>query len=52
MSPIHEAVLHALYRCEVTAEEHLAHLTGLPVDTVIRVLRDLEAEGFVQPESD
>jgi DNA-binding IclR family transcriptional regulator len=50
MSPLHQAVLEALYNCREASEEHLAHITGLPIDTIIRVLHDLEVEGFVQQD--
>src|SRR5262249_33470153 len=41
MSPTHQAVLEALYNCTEASEEHLAYITGLPIDTIIRVLHDL-----------
>jgi DNA-binding MarR family transcriptional regulator len=50
MSPMHRAVLEALYNCDEISEERLAVLTGLPVDTIVKVLHDLEAEGFVERE--
>jgi DNA-binding IclR family transcriptional regulator len=48
MSPIHQVVLEALYNWNEASEEHLAHVTGLPIDTIIRVLHDLEVDGFVE----
>jgi DNA-binding MarR family transcriptional regulator len=50
MSPMHLAVLEALYNCTEASEEHLAQVTGLPIDTIVRVLHDLALEGFVQRE--
>lgn len=50
MSPMHRAVLEALYHCREASEERLAELTGLPIDTIVRVLHDLEVKGFVQQE--
>jgi DNA-binding IclR family transcriptional regulator len=47
---MHRAVLEALYNWTESSEEHLAHVTGLPMDTIIRVLHDLEVEGFVEKE--
>jgi DNA-binding IclR family transcriptional regulator len=47
---MHRVVLEALYDCYEASEERLAELTGLPIDTTIRVLHDLEVEGFVQQE--
>jgi DNA-binding IclR family transcriptional regulator len=48
VSPIHQAVLEALYNWTEASEEQLAHATALPIETIIRVLHDLEAEGFVE----
>jgi DNA-binding IclR family transcriptional regulator len=47
---MHLAVLEALYNCTEASEEHLAHVTGLPIDAIVRVLHDLALEGFVQQE--